>query len=430
MSREVGLSARILVARELPTEALKILASCAELDVHRRETPLAKQELIERLRDKDALVCQLTQQVDAEVLSAGAKLQVVANVAVGYDNIDVAAATARGIVVTNTPGVLDDTTADFTWTLLLGVARRVVEGDRLARSGKWKGWDLMLLLGTDVHSKTLGIIGLGRIGRRVVQRARAFKMRVLYHNQARLPSQEETELGAQWADKETLLRESDFVSLHVPLTPKTRHLIGARELSWMKRTAYLINTSRGSVVDEAALADALEEKDIAGAGLDVFEEEPGIHPKLLTLPDVVLAPHLASASVETRTRIAVMAAENVAAMLRGQRPKNLVNKEAFEGQPGGQKEDAVEDEITKAAYYEQGSKACRNYSQLTMRVRTLSQQVLVVNVAGILVFLFGQETISPHFPEIMFYGGLVLFFLCYLARCCRLALSISVQRDS
>lgn len=321
--------AKILIARELPEAALRLLAG-HELDVHRGETPWTKPELIARLADKEALLCQLTQTVDAEVLAAGAKLRIVANVAVGFDNIDVAAATARSIAVTNTPGVLDDTTADFTWALLLGVARRVVEGDRLARSGQWRGWDLMLLLGADVHGKTLGILGLGRIGRRVAERARGFAMRVLYHDAVRAPGEVERALGVEWVEtKEELLQQADFVTLHVPLLPETRHLIGRAELSWMKPTAYLINASRGLVVDEAALAEALEKKQIAGAALDVFENEPQIHPKLVQNPNLLLAPHIASASVETRTRMAVMAAENVVAVLEGRKPPNLVNEEVW-----------------------------------------------------------------------------------------------------
>ncbi len=323
--------ARVLLTRALPEEAMAVLRKHAELDVHEGNSPLSKAELIERVRGKQALVCQLTQRVDAEVLGAGKDLRVVANVAVGFDNIDVKAATARGIAVTNTPGVLDETTADFTWALLLGVARRVVEGDQLARSGQWKGWDLMQLLGTDVHGKTLGIVGLGRIGQRVARRARGFGMRVLYCDAARAAAEVERELGAEWAEKERLLRESDFVSLHVPLLPETRHWMGPAEFELMKPRAYLVNASRGPVVDEAALAEALERKRIAGAALDVFEQEPKIHPKLLKLPNVLLAPHIASASVETRTRMAIVAAENVVAVLSGQRPPNLVNPEVYEG---------------------------------------------------------------------------------------------------
>ncbi len=322
--------ARVLLTRALPEEATAVLRKHAELDVHEGNSPLSKAELMERVRGKQALVCQLTQRVDAEVLGAANELRVVANVAVGFDNIDVKAATARGIAVTNAPGVLDETTADFTWALLLGGARRVVEGDQLARSGQWKGWDLMQLLGTDVHGKTLGIVGLGRIGQRVARRARGFGMRVLYCDAARAAAEVERELGVEWAEKERLLRESDFVSLHVPLLPETRHWMGPAEFGLMKSTAYLVNASRGPVVDEAALVEALERKKIAGAALDVFEQEPKIHPKLLKLSNVMLAPHIASASVETRTRMALLAAENVVAALSGQRPPNLVNPEVWE----------------------------------------------------------------------------------------------------
>ncbi len=323
--------AKVVVARELPAEAMRRLEGRFELEVNRGEQ-WSKAELIERLREAEALICQLTQKVDAEVLAAGPKLRVVANVAVGFDNVDLAAATARGIAVTNTPGVLDDTTADFTWALLMAVARRVVEGDRFVREGKWKGWDLMLLLGADVHGKTLGIFGLGRIGRKVAERARGFRMRVLYHDAVRAPAQLERELGVEWTEKEQLLREADFVTLHVPLLPETRHLIGERELATMKPTAYLINAARGPVVNEVALVEALEKKRIAGAALDVFENEPQVHPKLLAMPNVVLAPHIASASVETRTRMAVMAVENVVAVLGGKKPVNLVNAEVWEKQ--------------------------------------------------------------------------------------------------
>ena len=330
VSGQGWLMARVVIARELPAEAMRLLDRF-ELEVNRGEE-WSKAELMGRMREAEALICQLTQKVDAEVLSAGPKLRVVANVAVGYDNIDIKAATARGIAVTNTPGVLDDSTADFTWALLLAVARRVVEGDRLVRSGQWKGWDLMLMLGADLFGKTLGIFGLGRIGRRVAERARGFRMRVLYHNRRRLEPGEEEAVGVEWAEKERLLREADFVTLHVPLTAETRRLIGARELALMKPAAYLINVARGPVVDEAALADALEQKRIAGAALDVFEKAPQVHPKLLTMANVVLAPHMASASVETRTRMAMMAAENVVAVLEGREPPNLVNREAWERQ--------------------------------------------------------------------------------------------------
>ncbi len=324
---------KILITRRLPEAAMKLLKPQATLDVHAEERPIPKPELMKRLADKTALICQLTQLVDAEVLAAGPQLRVVANVAVGYDNIDVQAATQRRIAVTNTPGVLDETTADFTWALLLAAARRVVEGDALVRSGDWRGWDLLLLLGTDVFGKTLGLYGFGRIGRAVAARARGFRMRTLYYDTQRAPAEVEAELAARSVERETLLRESDFLSLHVPLLPETHHAIGAAELTLMKPTAILINAARGPVVDEAALVAALENGTIAGAALDVYENEPKVHPKLLKMKNVVLAPHLGSASVETRTRMAVMAAENVLAVLAGKRPPNLVNPEIYAGQP-------------------------------------------------------------------------------------------------
>ena len=315
----------VLVARELFPSALALLEQHAKLDVWRRDTPMTREELMARLAGVRGLICQLTQQVDAEVLRAGSDLQIVANAAVGVDNIDVAEATARGIAVTNTPGVLDDTTADFVWALMLGLSRRVAEADKMVRSGEWKGWDLMQLLGREVTGGTLGIIGLGRIGRKVAERARGFRMRTLYNNRSRLPQEEEETLGVQWAEKDALLAESDFVVIQAPLTEETRHLMGTDEFRRMKGSAFLVNASRGPVVDEAALVGALAAGEIAGAALDVFEDEPRVHPGLLGLPNVLLAPHIASASVETRTRMAVMAAENVVAVLEGVRPPHLVN---------------------------------------------------------------------------------------------------------
>lgn len=312
---------------------MNLLAREAEAEVHPGKTPLTKSQLMARLADKHALICQLTQRVDAEVLESAPELRVVANVAVGYDNIDMATAARRRIAVTNTPGVLDESVADFTWALLLAAARRVVEGDALVRSGDWRGWDLSLLLGTDVYGKTLGLYGFGRVGRAVAARARGFRMRTLYYARHRAPEETESEVGARWVERETVLREADFLSVHVPLTPETQHTIGAAELALMKPTAILINAARGLVVDEAALVAVLQEGRIAGAALDVFEEEPKVHPGLLRLKNVVLAPHLASASVETRTRMAVLAAENVLAVLVGRRPPNLVNPEIYVGQP-------------------------------------------------------------------------------------------------
>jgi glyoxylate reductase len=267
------------------------------------------------------------------VLAAGTRLRVVANMAVGYDNVDVPAATARGILVTNTPGVLTETTADMAWALLLAAARRVAEGDRLTRTGGWKAWHPSFLLGRDVHGATLGIVGLGQIGLAVARRARGFDMRLLYHSRTRRP-EAESELGLGFVELEQLLKESDFVSLHVFLSPQTRHLIGERELALMKPTAVLVNTTRGPVVDQRALYRALKEGRIAAAGLDVAEEEPvPLDDPLLTLDNVTITPHVGSASVATRGKMAAMAVENVLAALRGEQPPNCVNPQAGRPQP-------------------------------------------------------------------------------------------------
>ena len=283
-----------------------------------------------RLRGRRGLVCLITDTIDAEVLGAAPDLKVVSNVAVGYNNIDVAAATKAGVVVTNTPDVLTETTADFAWTLLMATARRLVEADRYVREGKFRQWEYMLLLGGDIHGKTLGVVGFGRIGRAVARRALGFGMRVLYQDAVAAPAAVEAELRATRADLPTLLRESDFVSLHTPLLPETRHLLNAQSLRTMKRTAYLINAARGPVVDEAALVQALREGWIAGAGLDVFEEEPAVHPGLIGLPNVVLAPHIASASRATRVEMARLAVENCLSVLEGKAPPTPVNGELLQ----------------------------------------------------------------------------------------------------
>jgi len=259
--------------------------------------------------------------------AAGPQLKIIANYAVGFDNIDVDAATKRGIMVSNTPGVLTDTTADLAWALILATARRVVEGDKFLRHGKFKGWKPMLLLGTDVHHATLGIIGFGNIGKAVARRAIGFDMKVIYYSAHRAPLEVEEKLDVEYRSLDDLLREADFISIHVPLTKETQHLIGERELKMMKKEAYLINTARGPIVDEKALAKALKEGWIRGAGLDVFEREPEVEPELLELDNVVLLPHLGSASYDTRAKMATMAAENVVSALNGEVPPNLVNRE-------------------------------------------------------------------------------------------------------
>jgi glyoxylate reductase len=326
---EPSVKPAILISRALPEAAIRMARSRADVDLHTGERPLTRPDLVARLQGKQGLVCQITDTIDADLLDACPDLRVVANVAVGYNNVDVAAATRRGIAVTNTPDVLTETTADFAWTLLMAAARRLAEADRYVRDGRFTQWEFMLLLGGDVHGKTLGIVGFGRIGRAMARRARGFNMRVLYQDTVAADPATERELGASRADLPTLLREADFVSLHTPLLTETRHMINAESLRTMKRTAYLINASRGPVVDEAALVHALKEGWIAGAGLDVYEEEPKIHPGLLSLPNVVLAPHIASGSYETRLQMAMLAVENCLAVLAGQRPPTPVNPEVL-----------------------------------------------------------------------------------------------------
>jgi glyoxylate reductase len=290
-----------------------------------------KQELIDRLHggEYNALYCLLTNPIDAEVLDAAPALKVVANMAVGYNNIQVDEATTRGIAVTNTPGVLTDTTADFAWTLLMAAARRVVEADKFLRAGRFYGWGPLMMVGQDVYGKTLGVIGFGRIGKAVAKRATGFDMQVLYFDRHPADADTEKALKARLVTMEELLSESDYVTIHTDYNPETHHLIGKPELESMKPTAYLINTARGAIVDEAALVEALKNGTIAGAGLDVFEREPEVHAGLLELDNAVLAPHIASASLDTRNAMALMAAENIIAALKGEMPPNCVNPEVF-----------------------------------------------------------------------------------------------------
>jgi len=316
------LTPRVLVTGRIPSAVVRRLEEQCVVDLYAGETPIPKGELLTRVAGAQGLVSLITERIDAEVVAAGTALQVIANVAVGYNNVDVAAARARGIVVTNTPDVLTDATADFTWALLLAVTRRLGEGERLVRRGGWTRWALDFMLGMELRGKQLGIVGYGRIGKAVALRGRAFGMRIAYA--ARTPRAQGGAGGDPAADDaeamslDQLLATSDVVSLHVPLTPETTHLINRTSLTRMKRSAYLVNTTRGGVVDEAALVWALQQHLIAGAALDVYEREPEVHPDLLGFENVVLAPHLGSATVETRTAMADLAARNTLAVLAGQ----------------------------------------------------------------------------------------------------------------
>lgn len=319
---------RVFVTRQLPGDGLGRLAREANVSVWPDEMPPPRDDLLGGVRDADALICLLTDKIDAEVMDAAPGLRVVSNVAVGYDNIDVPEASRRGIFVANTPGVLTDTTADFTWALLLAAARRVVEGDATTRAGGWKTWHPSFLLGHDVHAATLGIVGLGQIGTAVARRARGFGMRILYNDQTRRP-EAEAELGLTYVELDELLAAADFVTVHVPLSPETHHLMDEGRFRLMKRTGVFVNTSRGPVVDQRALHDALSAGTIAAAAIDVTEVEP-LPPDdpLLSAPNLIVTPHIASASVATRSKMADMAVDAVLAVLRGETPANCVNPEA------------------------------------------------------------------------------------------------------
>jgi lactate dehydrogenase-like 2-hydroxyacid dehydrogenase len=314
----------ILITKRLFPETVAFLGEHADVDYVPTVEGLTSAELIARARGKQAIVSQFTDSLSSEVIAQLKGLGMIAHVGVGYDNIDLAAASANGILVSNTPGVLDDTTADFAFALLLAAARRVTEADAFVRAGQWKRWSLELMIGHDIHHRTLGILGMGRIGQAVARRAAGFSMRVVYHNRTRVAGDFVSNI-ATWVSKDELLAESDFLSIHVPLNESTRHAIGEAELRRMKPTAILINTARGPVIDEAALVKALSEHWIAAAGLDVFEREPEVHPGLLACSNAVLAPHIGSASVDTRRKMTMMAAENALAALTGKRPPNLLN---------------------------------------------------------------------------------------------------------
>ncbi|MFN9333394.1 MAG: 2-hydroxyacid dehydrogenase [Planctomycetota bacterium] len=320
---------RVFVTRRVYPAAIAILQEHCVVDYQDSHDVLDEARLSRRLQHADAVVCQLTDPLTAAVLAAAPKLRGIHQIAVGHDNIDVAAATARGRLVTNTPGVLTEATADLTWALLLAAARRVPEAERFLRDGRWQRWDVDLLCGADVSGRTLGLVGFGRIGQAVARRALGFGMRVLYASRSEAPAAVEQELRAQRVPLDLLLRQSDFVSLHVPLRDETRHLIGVEQLCQMKRTAFLINTARGPVVDERALVAALEENLIAGAGLDVFEAEPTVSPGLLRLPNVVLLPHVGSAVTSVRSLMCALAANDCVALLTGEQPKHPVNAEVL-----------------------------------------------------------------------------------------------------
>jgi glyoxylate reductase len=321
---------QVLVTKRIYPEAIEYLKEHCGVEYVDNDTGLNAEELRDRLRGKQAVVAQLMNRFTADVIDSLEGVKIIANVAVGFDNIDVPAATRKGILVSNTPDVLTETTADFAFALLLAAARRVVEGHHFVHNGEWRKWAIDLLVGQDVHHKTLGIFGMGRIGQAVARRGRGFSMRIVYHDAVRAPETIERELQLEFVTKEQLLREADFVSLHVPLSDATRKLIGAPELKLMKKTAILVNTSRGPVVDEAAAAQALAEGWIGGAGLDVFEREPEVNPVLLKLENVVVAPHIASASVDTRREMSMLAARNAVAALEGRRPPTLLNPEVWD----------------------------------------------------------------------------------------------------
>ena len=322
----------ILVTRALFPEVIDRLAAHFEVDYHPEDRALPPDQLAARLAGKDGAITLLSDRIDAAALAGAPGLRALCNVAVGYNNYDLAAITAAGVMATNTPGVLDETTADAAWALLMASARRIVGADRWVRDGRWTGWKFHDdWLGSDVHQATLGILGMGRIGRAVAWRAAGFSMRIIYHNRQPLAAEQERECNATWVSKEMLLREADFLVLMLPYSPAAHHIIGAAELAAMKPTAHLINVARGGVVDDGALIEALQRRRIAGAGLDVFENEPALDARFATLDNVVLTPHIGSSSRATRLAMAMCAADTLIAALAGQRPPNLLNPEVFGG---------------------------------------------------------------------------------------------------
>ncbi len=316
---------KVMVTREVFQETLDYLARHFEVDSNQTDTPLTPARLAERLTDKDGALVTLSERIDAALLQRCPRLKAVCNIAVGFNNIDLEACTERGVMATNTPGVLDDSTADFTWALIFATARRVTESEAWLRAGQWSGWKLKQFLGTDVHHATLGILGMGRIGQVVARRARGFDMTVLYHNTRRLSAEVEKSCHAAYVSMNELLARADILTLHMPYSSTTHHIIGAAELASMKPTAILINAARGGVVDDQALIEALQQGRIGGAGLDVFENEPRLDPRFLGFKNVVLTPHIASSSETTRRNMAMLAAKNLVAALTTGQPPNLLN---------------------------------------------------------------------------------------------------------
>jgi lactate dehydrogenase-like 2-hydroxyacid dehydrogenase len=326
----MAMKPKVLVSRAVFPEVIERLGAHFYVDYHDVDAPLPPDQLAARLAGKQGALTMLSDRIDASALAGAAGLKAVCNVAVGYNNFDMPAISKAGVMATNTPGVLDDTTADLAWALILASGRRVVAADKWVRAGQWQGWKFHDdWLGSDVNHATLGILGMGRIGRCVARRAAGFAMRVIYHNRQPLSEADEQECGARWVDKQALLKQSDFLVLMLPYSPATHHAIGAAELAAMKPTAHLINVARGGIVDDDALIDALQQRRIAGAGLDVFENEPALDPRFCTLDNVVLTPHIGSSSRATRLAMAMVAADNLIAALHGERPPNLLNPQVW-----------------------------------------------------------------------------------------------------
>jgi glyoxylate reductase len=318
---------KVFLTRELPPRAMERLFEHTDLEYNKEDRVLTKEEIINGVKGKDGLLCLLTDNIDGEIMDANPNLQIIANYAVGFNNIDVPAATSRKIPVTNTPGVLTETSADLAFTLLVSTARRVVEGDNFLRTGTWNGWGPLQYLGSDIFGATLGIIGLGRIGKAIAKRATGFDMKIIYWNRTRLTEEEEQELGLSYLPFEEVLKQSDYLSVNIAYNEHTFHLFGDKEFELMKDTSIIINTARGPVIDEKALVRALQNKEIAGAGLDVYEDEPRVELELLEMNNCVLLPHLASATIETRTKMGMIAIDNLLAKFSNQPLPNLVNTE-------------------------------------------------------------------------------------------------------